>query len=55
MSGRHDDPWMNEPGTDDQPGEFVDTPENQPGDQAEPPGTEPPLSEVTDREGHANE
>lgn len=30
----HDvDPSLKEPGTDDQPGEFIDTPENQPGDQ----------------------
>lgn len=43
---RHDDPWMNEPGEFDQPGEFIDTPENEPGDQ----GTEP-LSDVANPQG----
>lgn len=43
---RHVDPSLHEPGTDDQPGEFIDTPHNQPGDQGEPP-----LSEVADPEG----
>jgi hypothetical protein len=40
------DPAMKEPGTDDQPGEFIDTPENQPGDQGDER-----LSDVVDPEG----
>lgn len=43
---RHEDPRMNEPGDAGQPGEFIDTPENEPGDQ----GTEP-LSDVANPEG----
>jgi hypothetical protein len=43
---RHIDPSLNEPGTRDQPGEFIDTPENQPGDQ----GDERP-SDVADPTG----
>jgi hypothetical protein len=43
---RHIDPSLNEPGTRDQPGEFIDTPENQPGDQGDEP-----LSEVADPQG----
>lgn len=31
----HDDPLMNPPGTEGQPGEFIDTPFNEPGDQGQ--------------------
>jgi hypothetical protein len=46
----HVDPAMKDPGTDDQPGEFIDTPENQPGDQGDEP-----LSEVANPQGFSSE
>ena len=43
----HDiDPSLKEPGTDDQPGEFIDTPGNQPGAQ-----DDERLSDVADPQG----
>lgn len=32
----HDDPWLNEPGTQGQPGSLVDTDHNMPGQQGDP-------------------
>ena len=46
----HTDPAMNQPGSQDQPGEFIDTPHNQPGDQ-----DDGKLSDVVDPSGGAGD
>lgn len=44
---RRHDPRLEEPGTDDMPGELVDTPDNQPGDQ---PDDHPPTKTDVEQE-----
>ena len=46
----HVDPSLKEPGTLDQPDEFIDTPENQPGDQSDQPRSDAADPEGIDRD-----